>query len=185
MGLGTDQGLGWRLGSRDGVRVIGHGGGNIGQYCQLVVVPEQGVAIAILTNSFTSVKLHDEMLTFVAAELGLPSLVDEPLPPPSAFSGTIDPERYVGTYATNTGACRVEARDGRLTLTGTTVSSWVNDLYADERPSGALEPISDSEFRLVAPSQYGDDAERVIFVSNGDDRPTHLYLGLYAYRLVD
>jgi len=185
MGLGTDQGLGWRLGSRDGVRVIGHGGGNIGQYCQLVAVPDEGVAIAILTNSFTSVKLHDEILTFIAAEIGLPSLVDEPLPPPSSFGGTIDPARYVGTYATNTGACRVEERNGRLTLTGTTVSSWVNDLYADERPSGDLEPISESEFRLVAPSQYGDDAERVIFVSEGGDRPRHLYLGLYAYRLMD
>ena len=185
MGLGTDQGLGWRLGSRDGVRVIGHGGGNIGQYCQLVAVPDEGVAIAILTNSFTSVKLHDEILTFIAAEIGLPSLVDEPLPPPSSFGGTIDTARYVGTYATNTGACRVEERNGRLTLTGTTVSSWVNDLYADERPSGDLEPISESEFRLVAPSQYGDDAERVIFVSEGGDRPRHLYLGLYAYRLMD
>ena len=37
----------------------------------------------------------------------------------------------------------------------------------------------------MAPSQYGDDAERVIFVSEGGERPRHLYLGLYAYRLVD
>jgi CubicO group peptidase (beta-lactamase class C family) len=185
MGLGMDQGLGWRLGTRDGVRVIGHGGGNIGQYCQLIAVPERGVAIAILTNSFTSVKLHDEILTFVAGALGLPSLVDEPAPPASAFTEAIDRERYVGTYANNTGTCRVEERDGGLTLTGTTRSNWVNDLYADERPTGELQPLSPSEFRLVADSQYGDDGERVIFIDEGGDRPRWLHLGLYAYRLID
>jgi hypothetical protein len=151
----------------------------------LIAVPERGVAIAILTNSFTSVKLHDEILAFIAGALGLPSLVDEPALPASAFTEAIDSERYVGTYANNTGTCRIEARDGRLTLTGTTRSNWVNDLYADERPTGELEPLSPSEFRLVADSQYGDDGERVIFVDEGGDRPRWLHLGLYAYRLID
>jgi hypothetical protein len=185
MGLGTEQGLGWRLGTRDGLRVLSHGGGNIGQYCQLVAVPERGVAIAILTNSFTSVKLHDDVLTFIAGALGLPSLVEEPAATATAFTGAIQSERYVGTYVHNTGTCRVEAHDGKLTLTGTTRSNWVNDLYAEERPSGDLEPLSESEFRLLAPSQYGEESERVIFVEDGGARPRYLHLGLYAYRRID
>ena len=44
-------GIGWDIRTIDGARVIAHGGSINGFQTQLTLVPEQGVAVAILTNS--------------------------------------------------------------------------------------------------------------------------------------
>jgi hypothetical protein len=41
------------MGDWDGVRVIGHGGGTIGQVSFLEAVPERELVIALLTNAAT------------------------------------------------------------------------------------------------------------------------------------
>ena len=47
----TGYGIGWRVGKDEhGRRIIGHGGGSVGGTTTLTVYPEQGLAIAMITN---------------------------------------------------------------------------------------------------------------------------------------
>ncbi len=48
-------GLGWALNDYQGRLVASHGGGYDGMYSQVVLVPEEGLGIVVLTNSMTSV----------------------------------------------------------------------------------------------------------------------------------
>ncbi len=50
-GKSTDYGLGWRVTTLDGRRAVGHGGSHVGASAQLLVVPELGLAVAILSNA--------------------------------------------------------------------------------------------------------------------------------------
>ena len=89
----TRQGLGWMLSSEP--EIVGHGGDTIGVFANLKLVPERGIAVAVLTNSD-----HGSALT---ADLVGPLLRDlaglEPQPPatvPAPGAEIPNPDRYVG-----------------------------------------------------------------------------------------
>lgn len=47
----TRYGIGWRVGTdEEGRRVVGHTGGSIGGTTRLWVYPEEGVAVAVVSN---------------------------------------------------------------------------------------------------------------------------------------
>jgi CubicO group peptidase (beta-lactamase class C family) len=50
-GAAVPYGLGWELGSHCGQRVVGHGGSHLGATAQLLVLPEQRIAVALLANA--------------------------------------------------------------------------------------------------------------------------------------
>jgi serine beta-lactamase-like protein LACTB, mitochondrial len=50
-GAAVPYGLGWELGSYCGQRVVGHGGSHVGATAQLLVLPEQRIAVALLANA--------------------------------------------------------------------------------------------------------------------------------------
>src|SRR5690606_2383579 len=80
--MGGHWGLGWSLFDWEGGPVIGHDGGTIGQAAFLRVVPEKGVAVAILTNGGTPFELYTAIMTRALGDLAgvrvppLPALVD-------------------------------------------------------------------------------------------------------------
>jgi serine beta-lactamase-like protein LACTB len=47
----TDYGFGWEVRVLDGRKVVGHGGAHVGATARLVLVPDERLVIAILTNS--------------------------------------------------------------------------------------------------------------------------------------
>lgn len=51
-GEATGYGLGFRVGRRDGMRVIGHTGGQAGTTCFLVILPEKATAFAVMSNLY-------------------------------------------------------------------------------------------------------------------------------------
>ena len=184
MGRGSAIGLGWRIATRNGRTILSHGGGNIGQYCQLVAVPELEFAVAILTNSFVSAGFHEDVLTVLSDRFDV-GLGDEGAPAEEPASANIvDAARFVGTYSSHTGTFQVESRDGSLQLEGSVQPSWVNDFYAAEKPSGTLVPAGDDEFVLVSDeTQYGEEAQQVVFLGGSENGwPQYLHVGLYAYR---
>ena len=67
--LGDSWGLGWIRFGWDGQRLIGHDGTTIGQTAFLRVLPSQGLAIALLTNSDTGRDLYQELYTEILAEV--------------------------------------------------------------------------------------------------------------------
>ncbi|HUP22802.1 MAG TPA: serine hydrolase domain-containing protein [Thermoanaerobaculia bacterium] len=50
-GAAVPYGLGWELGSHCGRRVVGHGGSHVGATAQLLVLPEERIAVALLANA--------------------------------------------------------------------------------------------------------------------------------------
>lgn len=52
-GSATGYGLGWFIRELDGRRTVGHGGSHIGATAQLLALPDEGLVVAVLTNSNT------------------------------------------------------------------------------------------------------------------------------------
>ena len=113
-GISDHWGLGWALYDWDGRRVYGHDGDTIGQSAFLRVVPDAGVAVALLTNSDTAGAFHHQLITELLAEL-CDLAVPPPLQPP-ADPPQVDPHRHAGVYQRV--GTRIEAivHDGRLVL---------------------------------------------------------------------
>ncbi|NYH93475.1 serine hydrolase domain-containing protein [Actinopolymorpha rutila] len=91
-------GLGWALYDWNGRRAFGHDGGTIGQSSFLRVVPDAGVAIALLTNGGRAEDLYQELFEGLLAEF-----CDLALPPrrtPPDVPVGLDLTKYAGTYAT-------------------------------------------------------------------------------------
>jgi CubicO group peptidase (beta-lactamase class C family) len=87
-------GLGWMLFDWDGCRVFGHDGVTIGQHAFLRVVPEHGVAIALLTNGGMADDCFRELCGDLLAEVcGL----RVPAPPEPAADVAAD-ETLAGVY---------------------------------------------------------------------------------------
>jgi CubicO group peptidase (beta-lactamase class C family) len=121
-GAGTSAahwGLGWELFEWGGRRVIGHDGGTIGQAAFLRVVPDAGVAIALLTNGGDVGAFFRAIYEPLLAELAGVELPAELTPPSPALP--IDASAYAGLYEREGASVRVEQRgDGIVAIQTTT-----------------------------------------------------------------
>ncbi|MCP2243882.1 serine hydrolase domain-containing protein [Lentzea aerocolonigenes] len=111
--MGDAWGLGWELFHYPQATVIGHDGGTIGQNAFLRLVPEHGVAVALLTNGGKTVDLYQAIFRHVLRELTgveLPAM-PEPVPQPDRVDG----ERFTGVYVSSVGERVVtQDADGRI-----------------------------------------------------------------------
>ena len=110
----ADQwGLGWMRFDWDGGTVIGHDGGTIGQSSFLRVVPEQGVAIALLTNG--GEPMHVYYAIFSKLLEALAGIKVPALPEPDREAAPAELSRYVGEYSSMVADTVVTAdEEGRL-----------------------------------------------------------------------
>ena len=113
--MGTSWGLGFeRFDTPDGA-IIGHDGGTIGQSAFLRIVPEAGVAIALLTNGGDVISLYRDVVGHLVEQLTETRLPALPVPP--ANPEAIDAGRYVGTYSSEVADLTVSQDDeGRIWL---------------------------------------------------------------------
>ncbi|MEU7476639.1 serine hydrolase domain-containing protein [Lentzea sp. NPDC042327] len=111
--MGDTWGLGWELFHLPGATVVGHDGGTIGQNAFLRLVPEQGVAVSLLTNGGNTLELYREVVGHVLREL---AGVDLPaMPEPAQAAERPDGARFVGTYTSSVGERVVtQDDDGRI-----------------------------------------------------------------------
>jgi hypothetical protein len=107
-------GLSWMLETRDGVMLASHPGGTYGQQSNLVLAPERGFAVTVLTNADAGAVLATEATDWAVERfLGLA--------PPALRPVTLPPERlaeYAGEYIlpANGGTIRVDEGNGSLRL---------------------------------------------------------------------
>ncbi len=80
--LGDSWGLGWIRYGWDGRRLIGHDGNTIGQSAFLRLLPEEGLAVMLLTNGGNTRDLYEELYRELFAELAGVEL-PAPFAPPS------------------------------------------------------------------------------------------------------
>jgi CubicO group peptidase (beta-lactamase class C family) len=138
--FGDSWGLGFeRFELPDGL-VIGHGGATIGQYAYLRMVPDAGLAVALLTNGGDASALHDELVGHVLSELTSVRL--PPPPTPSADPPALDVTPYLGTYSCDI-ADLVVSRDDQ------------GRVWLDETPKGVAVELGDVPGRTELVG-YGD-----------------------------
>ena len=94
--MGSSWGLGFeRFDTPEGA-IIGHDGSTIGQNAFLRIIPEAGVAVALLTNGGDTMSLYHDIVGHVLEQLTNSTLPALPVPP--SDPQPIDAGRYVGTY---------------------------------------------------------------------------------------
>lgn len=135
--LGDSWGLGWIRYGWSGHRLIGHDGNTIGQAAFLRLLPDQGLAVALLTNGGNARDLYEELYREIFAEVAGVAMPASLTPPAEPVS--VDITRWLGTY--ERASTRMEVLPGadgprlRTTITG---------------PLAALLPDPVEEHPLVA-----------------------------------
>lgn len=146
--IGDSWGLGWIRFDWDGHQVIGHDGGTIGQAAFLRLLPEQGLAVVLLTNGGSPRDLYEGLYREIFAELAGVAM-SRPLEP-AAEPPAVDARRHAGVY--ERAGVRAEVLptgDGlrlRQTLTGA-----LAELAPDPTQEYDLVPVSDDLFAFLAP----------------------------------
>lgn len=168
--MGDSWGLGFeRFDTADGA-IIGHDGSTIGQNAFLRMVPEAGLAVALLTNGGDTLSLYHAIAGHVIAELSDTTLPALPTPP--ADPQRVDASRFVGTYASQVADLVVtQDEDGRV---------WLEQV-----PKGLFEELGEKPERRELVHFSGDslinvEPEHGIHIPHafvGDDGDGHaLYL---------
>lgn len=94
--LGDSWGLGWIRYLWNGSRLIGHDGNTIGQATMLRLLPEQGLAVTVLTNGGNTRDLYEDLYREIFAEVAgvaVPMALAPPDRPVAVAVGA-----YLGTY---------------------------------------------------------------------------------------
>src|SRR4051794_7530635 len=144
--LGSHWGLGWILFDWDGRRVYGHDGATVGEAAFLRVVPDAGVAIALLTNGGHARDLYEDTFRELLTELcGL--TMPRPLEPP-AEPVHVDASGLAGLYERV--GVRIELEpDGNGSLRGhLAFTGYLAELDDDPEEEFALVPVTDRVFVL-------------------------------------
>lgn len=165
------QGLAWMIEDWGGTRVIGHGGGTIGQMSFLHAVPDAELVVVLLTNSVYGGRMWRGLAPWLFDEL---AGIRMPQPPKAAEPAPrLALSRYAGTYERLDVRSVVTAEgDGlsmQVTLSG--VFADLNNLH--ELPPIHLRPV-DSE-RFVGVSDGVEEV--VVFLDFENGRPGYLFNG--------
>ncbi|MFC0071912.1 serine hydrolase, partial [Umezawaea endophytica] len=143
--LGDSWGLGWIRFGWDDRRLIGHDGTTIGQNAFLRLLPDEGLAVVLLTNGGNARDLYVELYREVFAELA-DLAVPAPLEPP-AEPVSVDVSRHLGTY--ERAGARLEVLDGPVLRT--TVTGPLADLVPETTEEYPMVAVRDDLFLVRSP----------------------------------
>jgi CubicO group peptidase (beta-lactamase class C family) len=132
-------GLGIALFDWDGMPVIGHDGGTIGQSTLWRVVPEHRVVIAVTANGGAAEAFFDDVVDPVVHELTGVRVPARPTPPATPSTVPI-PAAYAGRYTSPLSSCEVTV-DGRVLV----VTAAPQGIAAEPDPT----PRTDRYVRLA------------------------------------
>ncbi|GAA0366491.1 serine hydrolase domain-containing protein [Streptomyces blastmyceticus] len=168
-------GLGWTLYDWDGIAGFGHDGASIGQYAYLRVVPQAGVAVALLTNGGAARKLYGTLLRELLAELAGVRMPEGLAP--AAQPPVVDMAPLVGTYKREGVVITVSERDGAPHM----VYEFVDGMKDFSPPLDIdLVPVSRTVFAGTgAGPSFSEDWMPVVFSTLADGTGC-VYVGMRA-----
>ena len=146
--LGDSWGLGWIRDGWDGKRLIGHDGNTIGQSAFLRLLPEEGLAVTLLTNGGRTRDLYQDLYREIFAELAGVQM-PQPLQPP-AEPVTVDITPHLGTYERASVILEVFQGDSGPTLR-TTLTGEIAKLTGEPVTEYPMEPINENLFVVREP----------------------------------
>ncbi|HWF81063.1 MAG TPA: serine hydrolase [Streptosporangiaceae bacterium] len=147
--LGDSWGIGWMRFGWNGHRLIGHDGGTIGQSAFLRLLPDDGLAVALLTNSDSGGYLYQDLFSEIFAEL---ADVDMPSPlSPPAKPVSVDVQPHLGTYERASERIEVLAGDDGPVFR-TTATGPLAKLRPDPVTEYAIVPIEQNLFVVKEPN---------------------------------
>ncbi|MDX8052935.1 serine hydrolase domain-containing protein [Lentzea sp. BCCO 10_0798] len=179
-GYGAKQGLGWALHDyAGGVSGIGHTGSTLGFRAFLRVVPEAGLAIAVLTNGGEAVPLVRAVYEKVLGDLAGVTVPDLPTPP--LMPVPVDVEKVVGVYrSTGLEAHITEGDGGRVKLRYVALDpTWKSFVDEDEHEFTGLRDDA-----LIAVEEEGGYHSVVVLCGRDEqNRVKWLHWGRAAVRV--
>lgn len=141
--LGDAWGVGWILFDWDGHRLFGHDGNTIGQASFLRILPEEGLAVTLLTNGGNTHDLYVELFGEIFHELAGLKLPAGLTPPDEPF--TDDFSEFEGVY--DRSGVRTEIfRDDHGLRMRTTINGPLAALLPDPVQEHPLVPVRRGEF---------------------------------------
>jgi len=171
--MGTSWGLGFERFDVPEGDVIGHDGSTIGQYAFMRMVPEAGVAVALLTNGGDAMSLYHEVIGQVIEDLTDTALPALPTPP--ADPERIDASRYVGTYSADVMDLVVtQDDDGRIWIE-TIPKGEIAEMGAQRETSELVPFAEDSLIPLEA--DRGMHLPHAFVGDDGEGHALYLHVG--------
>ncbi|EME52931.1 beta-lactamase/prolyl oligopeptidase [Amycolatopsis decaplanina DSM 44594] len=149
--LGDSWGLGWIRFAWDGQRLLGHDGGTIGQNSYLRILPDQGLAVVLLTNGGNVGDLYADLYREIFADLVDVTLPVQPAPadvPPN-----VDTRHHLGTYERSATRIEIFEKDENLCMRHI-ITGPMADLTPQPVHEYTLVPITDSLFVFRAPATH-------------------------------
>jgi dipeptidyl aminopeptidase/acylaminoacyl peptidase/CubicO group peptidase (beta-lactamase class C family) len=167
--LGDAWGVGWILFDWDGHRLIGHDGNTIGQASFLRILPEEGLAVTLLTNGGNTHDLYVELFGEIFRELAALELPAGLTPPEEPF--TDDFSEFEGVY--DRSGVRTEIfRDEDGLRMRTTLNGPLAAMLPDPVQEHPLVPVRPGEFVMRPEGEQAWHA--VVFYSlPGGERYLH------------
>ncbi|WP_240759943.1 serine hydrolase domain-containing protein, partial [Phytoactinopolyspora endophytica] len=171
--LADSWGLGWFRLDWNGTRLIGHDGNTIGQSAFLRILPEQDMAVTLLTNGGHTRDLYETLIREVFRETAGVEMATPLTPPDAAVDADIAP--HVGTYE-RTGA-RIDVWQAdtgpRLRLTSTQEVAGLDQ----EVKELDLVPVRENLYLVRLPG--AETWTPVTFYALSDGSP-YMHLGVRA-----
>ncbi|MEU0313724.1 serine hydrolase domain-containing protein [Nocardioides sp. NPDC006273] len=125
------RGLGWSLDDTS-QGIVGHDGQTIGQSAFFRMVPERGLAVALLTNGGDTNGLYHDVVGHLLDDLAGVRIAPDPVPPRQPPPG-FDADRLLGTYRARIVDWTLRRHpDGRL---------WVEEVPGPEAAAAGDEPV--------------------------------------------
>ena len=178
--LGSHWGCGLILSDWGGRRLYGHDGDTLGQHSLLRILPEEGLAVTLLTNGPGAREVYQVLFSEIFEELAgvrVPAKPSRPTSPPD-----IDLSRYAGTYQRLAISYELEAKDGELAGT-VTISGPLAAMVPDPVQKVSMVPVDERTFLTY--SEGETEPGTAAFYDFTDGVPRYLHNGARANRRAD
>ncbi|MBV9451187.1 MAG: beta-lactamase family protein [Streptosporangiaceae bacterium] len=174
----TAIGLGWRISDWNGLTVIGHDGGTIGQSAYLRIAPEPRLAVCLLTNASEAQALYEAL--FAEAFREVAGITMPAGPQPAVLPGDqaaqrdmadrLDAGRHAGRYERTARRYDVTVADGLPRATVTTIGQ-LSALVGPQPEDVFLYPADSTGINFVCRSSDEEPWTPVSFGQLDDGTP--------------